>query len=183
MDDSLIDEVIRFWFDETSKPYWFQRSDSFDRAVTDRLLAPHEAAASGALDHWMEEADGCLALCILLDQAPRNMFRGTPRAFATDEKARAVAAHAVAAGMDMDFDPAERVFLYLPFEHHEDMESQRRSVALFRDRVAEPDSVLYAERHLEIIQRFGRFPHRNAILGRASTPDEIAFLSEPNSSF
>jgi uncharacterized protein (DUF924 family) len=111
------------------------------------------------------------------------MFRGTPRAFATDEKARTVAAHAVERGLDLDCDPSERVFLYLPFEHHEDLESQRRSVALFRDRIGEPTVVLYAERHLEIIERFGRFPHRNAILGRPSTPEEIAFLEEPNSSF
>lgn len=183
MVDSLIDEIVDFWFDEAMKPYWFRRSDSFDRAVADTLGPHHEAAARGDLDHWMEDVDGCLALCVLLDQVPRNIFRGSPRAFATDAKARAVAEHVLANGYDLECTADERIFLYLPFEHHEDPGSQDRSVALFTERVGEAETTLYAERHREIIRRFGRFPHRNAILGRASTAEELAFLQEPNSSF
>ncbi|SMH62461.1 DUF924 family protein [Azospirillum agricola] len=183
MVDSLIDEIVDFWFDEATKPYWFRRSDSFDRAVADTLGPHHETAAQGGFDHWMEDVDGCLALCVLLDQVPRNRFRGDPRAFATDAKARAVAEHALANGFDLECTADERIFLYLPFEHHEDIASQGRSVALFRDRVGDPETIGFAERHREIIQRFGRFPHRNAILGRPSTAEEEAFLREPGSSF
>ena len=183
MADPLIDEIVEYWFGEAVKPYWFAKSDSFDRQCRDMLLEPYERAAAGRLDSWMDDVDGCLALCILLDQVPRNVFRGTPRAFATDDKARAVAAHAIDGGFDLECAPEERVFLYLPFEHHEDLDSQRLSVRLFRERVQAPEFVEYAVRHLEIIERFGRFPHRNAILGRAGTPEEEAFLSQPGSAF
>lgn len=183
MVDSLIDEIVDFWFDEAMKPYWFRPSPSFDRVVGETLGPHHEAAARGDLDHWMEDVDGCLALCVLLDQVPRNMFRGTPRAFATDGKARAVAEHALANGFDLECTTDERLFLYLPFEHHEDPASQERSVALFTERVGEEVNIDYALRHRAVIQRFGRFPHRNAILGRTSTAEETAFLQEPGSSF
>jgi len=183
MVDTLIDEIVDFWFDEAMKPYWFRRSDSFDRAVADTLGPHYEAAVRGDLDHWMEDVDGCLALCILLDQVPCNMFRDDPRAYASDPKARAVAEHALAGGFDLECTEDERIFLYLPFEHHEDMGSQDRAVALFAERVGTEETVRFAERHREIIQRFGRFPHRNAVLGRESTAEETAFLQEPNSSF
>lgn len=183
MVDKLIDEIVDFWFDEAMKPYWFRKSASFDRAVADTLGPHYEAAARGAYDHWMEDVDGCIALCVLLDQVPRNMFRNDPRAFATDGKARGISDHAVANGFDLECTTDERIFLYLPFEHHEDMASQDRSVALFTERVGDETTVCYARRHREIIQRFGRFPHRNAILGRTSTPEEVAFLTEPDSSF
>lgn len=183
MVDKLIDEIVDFWFDEAMKPYWFKPSPSFDRTIGDTLLPHHENAAAGKLDHWMDDVDGCIALCVLLDQVPRNAFRGTPRAFATDEKARAVARHAVEQGFDLECNTDERTFLYLPFEHHEDPESQALSCTLFRERVGDAEAIRYAERHREIIERFGRFPHRNAILGRTSTPEELAFLKEPDSSF
>ncbi|WP_029007559.1 DUF924 family protein [Azospirillum halopraeferens] len=183
MADTLIDEIVDFWFDDAVKSYWFRRSDSFDRAVRDTLLEHHEAAAAGRLDHWKEDVDGCLALCILLDQVPRNVFRGSPRSFATDAAARAVTRHALAEGFDLECTADERMFLYLPLEHSEDMEDQRLAVALFRERVGLAEAVDYAERHLAIIERFGRFPHRNAVLGRPSTPEEEAFLKEPGSSF
>ncbi|WP_431857595.1 DUF924 family protein [Azospirillum sp.] len=183
MADPLIDEIVEYWFGEDVKPYWFAPSPSFDRQVADTLLEPHERAAAGALDSWLDDVDGCLALCILLDQVPRNVFRGTPQAFATDGKARAVARHAVENGFDLECTPEERLFLYLPFEHHEELESQRLSVRLFRERVQAPDLIDYAERHLAIIERFGRFPHRNAILGRESTPEEVEFLKQPGSGF
>ncbi|HYF84993.1 DUF924 family protein [Azospirillum sp.] len=183
MVDKLIDEIVDFWFDEAMKPYWFRRSASFDRAVADTLGPHHEAAARGDYDHWMEDVDGCIALCVLLDQVPRNMFRDDPRAFATDAKARGVSDHAVANGFDLECTTDERIFLYLPYEHHEDLASQERSVALFTERVGDETAVRYALRHREIIQRFGRFPHRNAVLGRPGTPEEEAFLKEPDSSF
>lgn len=183
MIDRLIDEIVDIWFDEAMKPYWFKPSDSFDRAVRDTLLPHHEAAAAGKFDHWKDDVDGCLALCILLDQVPRNAFRGSPRAFSTDSRALAVARHAIEQGFDLECNDDEKTFLYLPFEHQEDLECQALSCALFRDRIGGDEVVRYAERHREIIERFGRFPHRNAILGRTSTPEEIAFLKEPNSSF
>lgn len=183
MVDGLIDEIVDFWFDEAIKPYWFKRSESFDRNVRDTLLPHYEAAAAGDLDHWMEDVDGCLALCILLDQVPRNVFRDSPRAFATDEKARAVARHALEQGFDHECTADERIFLYLPFEHHEDRESQELACALFRERVGDPETISFAERHREIVERFGRFPHRNATLCRPSTAEEEAFLREPGSSF
>lgn len=183
MTDALIDEIVEYWFGEGPKVYWFEVSESFDRQVRDMLLEPHERAAAGQLDHWMDDVDGCLALCILLDQVPRNVFRGTPRAYATDEKARAVARHVIQNDFDVECEPEERMFLYLPFEHHEDLDSQRLSVQLFRERVGVSEPIDYAERHLAIIERFGRFPHRNAILGRESTPEELEFLKQPGGAF
>lgn len=175
--------VLDFWFVESGPDDWFTRSDDFDRACRDRFLATHEAAASGALDGWAAGADGALALVILLDQLPRNMFRGSPRAFATDPQARATARAAIAAGFDMAVPQARRPFFYLPLEHSEDLADQQDCVALMKERVESPVMVDYAEQHLAIIARFGRFPHRNEVLGRASTPEEIEFLKQPGSSF
>ncbi len=184
MADPLIDEIIDFWFDEEAiKPYWFKATVSFDRMVAERVGETYERAAAGELDHWADDVDGCLALCILLDQVPRNIYRGTPQAFATDDKARRFAAYAIDNGYDLECSEEERTFFYLPFEHHEDPDSQRLSVILFTERVKLKEQVLYAQRHADIIARFGRFPHRNAILGRVSTPEEEAFLKEPDSSF
>ena len=183
MVDRLIDEIVDFWFDEAIKPYWFKPTQSFDRTVRDTLLPHHEAAAAGRFDHWRDDVDGCLALCILLDQVPRNVFRGTPRAFATDARALAVARHAVENGFDLECNGDERTFLYLPFEHQEDLDCQILSCTLFRERIGGEVVVDFAERYRQVIERFGRFPHRNAILGRDSTPEELAFLKEPGSSF
>ena len=183
MADPLIDEIVEYWFGEPVKPYWFAPSPSFDRQVADTLLEPHGRAAAGRFDSWLDDVDGCLALCILLDQVPRNVFRGTPRAFATDAQALAVARHVVGNGFDLECTPEERLFLYLPFEHHEDLDSQRLAVRLIRERVQAPEPIDYAERHLAVIERFGRFPHRNAILGRESTPEEVEFLTQPGSAF
>lgn len=184
MDDAKeITAVLDFWFGESAKPFWFVKSTAFDQEVAARLGPLHEAAARGDCDAWMGSADGCLALCVLLDQVPRNIFRGTPRSFATDPPARAVARHAVDQGYDLATPLDRRAFFYLPFEHHEDMGSQDRSVALFTERVGDALTVEYAHRHRDVIARFGRFPHRNAILGRPSTAEETAFLQGPNSSF
>ena len=176
--------VLAFWFSPETRDRWFEASEAFDAEVR-RALGPwHDAAAAGRLETWRQSAEGCLALCILLDQVPRNIFRGTPRAYATDSQARDVARHAVERGFDLAFEDADRrMFLYLPFEHSEDLADQELCMALCRERIDDPGYLRYAERHRDIIARFGRFPHRNAILARASTPEEVAFLGEPFSSF
>jgi uncharacterized protein (DUF924 family) len=202
-DDGATDPHVRgaalrdFWFGVADAPefgrprkIWFEKDAAFDKLCT-QFLADLERAASGEFDALAGTPAGAVALAVLLDQLPRNLFRGTARAFATDPKARAVAQRAVDAGFDRQLSPVERVFLYLPFEHSESLEDQHRSLALFESLPITPEfpaaerdrTIDYARRHLEIIERFGRFPHRNGALGRASTPEELAFLKEPNSSF
>jgi uncharacterized protein (DUF924 family) len=184
-------EVLAFWFGPPGErgkrqKRWFEKSDAFDREVRERFLPFYEEAATGKLAHLKESAEDCLALIVLLDQFPRNMFRGTPRAFATDAMALEMARHAVARGFDRALLPVERLFVYLPFEHSESLEDQERSCELTRPLDAYPetnDVYRYALLHRDIIRRFGRFPHRNAILGRTSTPEEIEFLKGPGSSF
>jgi uncharacterized protein (DUF924 family) len=192
---SNVDDILGFWFGPPSDPghtrpreRWFLKDPAFDAECARRFLGTHEKAAAGELRAWRDEPRGSLALLLLFDQFPRNIFRGTPRAFATDALAREVARHALARGHDVPLPPVWRWFFYLPFEHSEDLHDQRLSVSLFETLAlrhpADGSEVLdYARRHLEIIERFGRFPHRNAILGRESTPEEIAFLQEPGSSF
>lgn len=177
-------DVLDFWFVQAGPDRWFGGDAGFDAEIRARFLTLQEAAAAGQLDDWAGTPLGALALCLVLDQFPRNLFRGTARAFATDPKARAVARAAIDQGFDVDpgIDNDHRLFFYLPFEHSEDLEDQRRSVALQRDRMTGPDVdpsyVDYAQRHLAVIEQFGRFPHRNAILGRASTPEEEAHLAK-----
>ena len=185
-----IDDILGFWFGVDGAParldVWFKADPAFDRACIEGYRADHEAAAAGRLDAWAASPAGSLALVLCLDQFPRNMFRGTAQAFATDAQARTVAERALDAGHDRALPPARRMVLYLPFEHSEDVADPRRSVALFRslaDQPWGPEGVRSAERHLEIVARFGRFPHRNAALGRTTTPEEARFLTEPNSSF
>lgn len=195
-DTTRMEEILAFWFgreDATGGPagsgyrkVWFERDEAFDREIRERFVDDHERAAAGELDDWRASGRGCLALILLLDQFPRNLFRGTPRAFATDGAAREVADHAVGTGLDRGLEPVGRMFVYLPFEHSEDAEDQRRSVELFLALDPElgiPEVLDYAVRHREVIERFGRFPHRNEVLGRPSTPEEEAFLREPGSSF
>lgn len=187
--DGLIGRVLSFWFDgdpidgrPAPRELWFKPTPEFDRQIAHGFADDHERATAGDFDRLRETAAGCLALVILLDQLPRNMFRGTARSFATDGKALAVARHALDNGFDAPLAPVARLFLYLPFEHSEDPADQERSVELFE--ALENDYWIdYAVRHRDVIARFGRFPHRNDILGRPSTPDEIAFLKEPGSSF
>ena len=183
-DECGIAGVLGFWFGPERRKQWFAVSAEFDAEVR-RVLGPwHEAGAAGQLEAWRETPEGCLALCILLDQVPRNVFRGTPRAYATDPGARALTHHALARGFDLTFaDKDRRLFLYLPLEHSEDLADQELFVALCRERIDDAEYLRYAERHLEIVARFGRFPHRNRILERNSTPEEEAFLAEPFSSF
>ncbi len=180
-----IDDVLDFWFAPATKPHWFRASDPFDEAVRTRLGAAHRAAAGGdpGLGHWPDSPHAALARVILLDQVPRNLYRGTAEAFAFDAAARWQSLRALALRYDEPLGTDERLFLYLPLEHSEDLEHQRLSVRLFRERVGEPTYVDFAERHLAIIERFGRFPRRNAALDRTSTEAERAFLAEPGVGF
>jgi uncharacterized protein (DUF924 family) len=167
--------VVAFWRG-AGPGFWFAKDPEFDRRFREGFLAMHEAAAEGRLAHWMATPEGALALALLLDQFPRNAFRGTPRMYATDAMARAVAAAAIATGQDRQVEPALRVFLYLPFGHSEDLADQERGVALCRS-LGETD-LAHAEHHRDIVRRFGRFPHRNPILGREMRPDEQRYLDE-----
>lgn len=173
--------VLAFWFDAAHAAYWFEKSAAFDRLCVEALLPAHEQAAAGRLADWQTSAEGALALCVLLDQLPRNAFRGSPRAFASDPLARAVAGRALRRGFDLAFAPQRRKFFYLPFEHSEDLADQVLSEALFA--TVDAEALRYAVRHREIVERFGRFPHRNDALGRASTPEERDFLARPGSRF
>jgi uncharacterized protein (DUF924 family) len=183
------DEVLDFWFGREDEPgyggfreEWFRKDPEFDREVRERFEELHEQAAEGALDGWKEDARSCLALVILLDQFPRNMYRGDPRSYATDRKGQETAEYAVDHALDRELPEFQRRFLYMPFMHSEDLAHQRRSVELFRG-PGEDDADSYALRHMEIVERFGRFPHRNEVLGRPTTPEEAEFLNEPGSSF
>ena len=185
-------EILEFWFGDRARSLWFERDADFDALIRNRFEATHQAALDGRLESWEGAAEGCLALVVLLDQFPRNMYRGSARAFAADGKARAVADRAVARGHDRTLPPDRRWFFYLPFEHSEDLADQRRAVALFRahaeattgaDRERALELLDYAQRHLAAIERFGRFPHRNELLGRETSEDEAAYLRDPRSWF
>jgi len=181
----MMDEVLRFWFDEHDREAWFKKEPAFDQDIRNRFRHAYDAAAGGELMHWKATPRGALALIVLLDQFPRNMFRQSPKAYATDPIARAVARHAFdqgydrAAGMTQD----HCLILYLPFEHSEDLEDQRFFTRLIVALTDDEMPNFYARRHLEVIERFGRFPHRNAVLRRTSSTEELAFLEEPHSSF
>lgn len=166
-------DVLTFWR-QAGQDKWYTKDDAFDAEVRRRFLPSWEAARAGGLASWEVTDDGTLALVIVLDQFPRNMFRNSARAFATDPLARAVTAGALVKGFDSAF-PDLRSFFYLPFEHSEDMADQERAVALYKA-AGDADNLKWAEIHADIIRRFGRFPHRNAVLGRTTTPEEQAFL-------
>jgi len=168
------DDVLTFWR-AAGPDKWFEKVDAFDVEIKQKFLATYEAAAKGELGRWEDTPEGALALVIVLDQFPRNMFRGNPRTYAADPLARAVADRAIARGFDQLFRVPEQKFFYLPFEHSEDLADQERGVALNRA-TGDEEGIKYALIHADIIRRFGRFPHRNAILGRATTPEEQAFL-------
>ena len=173
-------EVLDFWFGQDRKA-WFEKSPAFDETIRTRFLALYENALRGGLADWQMAPKSCLALVILLDQFPRNMFRGTARAFATDAMALAAARHALSMGFDRGLSVDERTFLYLPFEHSESLADQEQCCELMKPLGEE--LLRYALRHKEIIERFGRFPHRNAALGRVNTPEETEFLKQPGSGF
>lgn len=167
--------VVEFW--TTAGPAaWFAKDDAFDQAFRERFLDWHEAAARGALSHWLATPDSALALLLLLDQFPRNSFRGAPRMYQTDALARDMAAKCIAVGHDRAVPADLAIFFYLPFGHSEDLSDQERCVVL-ADRLGEPNASR-ACHHRDIVRRFGRFPHRNALLGRATTPEEQRYLDE-----
>jgi uncharacterized protein (DUF924 family) len=175
---SMPQAVLDFWFDRDRKD-WFEKNPGFDAEIRARFLALHETALAGGLDAWKDAPRSCLALVILLDQFPRNMFRGTARAFAADPQARAAARVIIERGWDHAMSADERMFTYLPFEHSEALEDQELSLKLFEGN----PNYEWAHKHWKIVRRFGRFPHRNAALGRASTPEEAEFLTTPGSGF
>lgn len=189
------EEILTFWFGEPrdDKAYydewhsrWFTPNPRFDQDIRDRFTRDYEQAVVRQLAHWLKEPRSGLALILLFDQFPRNMFRGHPQAFVTDASARDVAARLIQAGFDRQMLPVERSFVYLPFMHSETLAHQHYSVALFQQLAQEREylnSVTYAVKHRDVIKRFGRFPHRNAILGRPSTPEEAEFLTQPEASF
>jgi uncharacterized protein (DUF924 family) len=187
--DPLARDTLAFWFGpapHAARDEWFRKDDAFDAAIRARFGPAIDAAVGGAYDAWRATPHGALARILLTDQFTRNVFRGTARAFAGDPVALATAIGMVDAGHDRALDPFERNFAYLPFEHSEDPAMQERSLALFGALAAQTGNRVpleWAEKHAVIIRRFGRYPHRNAALGRVSTPEEAAFLREPGSSF
>ena len=178
MSNHRAEEVLGFWFGQDAKR-WFEKNSTFDAEIRSRFLPLYEALSANA--DWLTQPGDCLARIIVLDQFPRNMFRGTPRAFATDPLALVAAKHAVAKGFDRDMLVAEKQFIYLPFEHSEALADQERACELMRP--LGEDLYDWALKHKRIVERFGRFPHRNEILGRRSTPEEIEFLKTPGSGF
>lgn len=183
----VAEDILTFWFETTDlsaeierRQVWFRSTPEFDRALAERYTATHERAAGGAFDGFVDSREECLALAIALDQFPRNIFRGTPRAFGSDAKAREVARIALDRGYDADICAAFRAFFYLPFEHSENLADQERAVTLYRT-LNQERSFESALGHRDAIRRFGRFPHRNAVLGRDDTPEEADYLREPPS--
>jgi uncharacterized protein (DUF924 family) len=185
--------ILDFWFGSPNqpdygkpKPFWFDKQPDIDDKVRTLFLEDYQKAAGGFLDQWINTPETCLALILLLDQFPRNMFRNTPQAYATDWEALSIAQQAIAKGFDRQLIPIQRWFIYIPFEHSENLADQRKCIKLFQQLSHDPESAKAIEaafKHKEIIARFGRFPHRNEILGRVSTPEEEDFLQEPGSGF
>jgi len=184
-----IEALLTFWFGAPDAPefgepkaFWFSSTPQDDHLIQTRFETLYHKAKQGDLDHWLEDPQATLALVLLMDQVPRNIFRGTPQAFGTDALALAFSKVGIEKHYDQQLPPIHRRFLYMPFMHSEDLETQRQSLNLFAQLTHE-STLDYAKAHHDIIARFQRFPHRNAILGRLSTPEEVAFLKEPNSSF
>ncbi|MBD5801861.1 hypothetical protein AZOA_12860 [Azoarcus sp. Aa7] len=175
-------ETLEFWFDELSPAQWWKKDAAFDRMIAERFGDVHAQAARGELFEWRETPAGRLAEVIVLDQFSRNMFRDSAAAFACDGMALVLAQEAIAAGAEQALRPVERSFLYMPFMHSESQRIHEIAVQLF-ERNGIPDNLVFELRHKAIIERFGRYPHRNAVLGRESTPDEVDFLKQPGSRF
>ena len=169
-------DILDFWYAEEMRSKWFASTPQLDALIKERFEPVWEAAMRGELDDWLSHPDGCLALAIILDQLPLNMFRGTAQSFASEAKSRDAARHAIEQGYDKEIDPSRLAFLYMPFMHSESLADQDLSVTLFTAAGLE-NNLRYARHHRELVRRFGRFPHRNAILGRASTPQELDYLN------
>lgn len=180
--EEWISDVLAFWFDELGRAAWFGSDAGTDRAIRERFLILNEVLSTWPAEDALASADRALATVIVLDQFSRNLFRGTRQAFATDALARTIAERAIDKGLDKAVAPEWRIFFYMPFEHSEDAEDQARCLELVQT-LGDPEYESYAAAHKRVIDRFGRFPHRNEILGRATTPQEAEFLKEPGSSF
>ncbi len=175
-------EIIHFWFEETEPRLWFQRSDEFDAIIKERFAMTYEMAKDGLCNGWNIDADGCLALCLLLDQFPRRMFRGKAAEFETDERALLVAKQAVSKGFDKILNPQKPFFLYLTFEHSERLSDHKKNLEFFKSMQDEnPVAYFVAQQRYAVIEKYGRYPERNASLGRESTPEEKAYLVAKNS--
>lgn len=175
-------DVLQFWFHEIDSKYWFMKDDKFDQQLRDRFMPTYQEVLSERTSHWRTTAEGRLAEIIVLDQFSRNMFRGKPKAFAGDHLALKLAKEAIALGEDKKLSVEQRAFMYMPFMHSEDPSDHETAMKLFSLPGLE-SNLEYEIMHKKIIDRFGRYPHRNQVLGRESTPEEIAFLKEPGSSF
>ncbi|RJE80869.1 DUF924 family protein [Paracoccus sp. JM45] len=169
------DQVLEFWFSDQMTSNWFVKSEQIDAQIVDLFADTYQAAHDGQLDDWMNSSDHALALCIVLDQFPRNMFRGSPRSFESNYLVLGYARMALDRGFDQEQDPKPRQFFYLPFMHSEDLSDQTQSVALY-EKLGNQHSLHFAREHHDIVARFGRFPHRNAVLGRNTIPEEAEFL-------
>jgi len=178
----LPEKILDFWFKETPSTKWFDKDPSFDKKIRDLFLETYDAAKAGNIYSWKEGVDSYLALVILFDQFPRNMFRGDGKAFETDSLALKIAKKAIKKGLDKELGAIERKFLYMPFMHSENLEDQRESVKLF-SLMEDQETTKYAIQHANIIEKFSRFPHRNKILKRQSSKEEELFLKTPGSSF
>jgi uncharacterized protein (DUF924 family) len=176
------EDVLKFWFEELTRKDWFEKNEALDKVITERFAATHLSLARGELDAWQTSPQNRLAAIIVLDQLSRNIYRSTPLAFAADWIGLQQAKFAVAAGDDLVVEADWRVFFYLPFEHSENLEDQDRSVELF-SQLGDADYLDYAKRHRAVIHQFGRFPHRNSLLGRESTGAELDYLSKPGAGF
>ena len=193
MTPPMAQAVLDFWFGSPTSPTygdpqksWFIKRDAFDQEIRDRFLAVHTDANRHQLDPWQYQAESCLALIIVLDQFSRNLFRHTPKAYASDEKALNLAKNAILQGFEQTLLPVQRWFLYLPFEHSEQWRDQQRSLQLWDTLTFHSPSasaIEYAAKHAQVVQKFGRFPHRNTILNRQSTASELRFLQQPGSAF
>lgn len=175
-------DVLKFWFEQTEPDQWFEKDPTFDASIRERFLGLHEILVSRGNNDLLTDAQTALAAVVVLDQMSRNMFRHAPRAFAADPQALWLAEAAIARGFDAGLTKDQRMFLYLPFQHAEDRQVQVRAVALMTC-LGDPELQKWAEAHRAIVDRFGRFPHRNRVLGRISTPEESEFLKQPDSSF
>ncbi len=178
-DDDLISEILEFWFSEEVKSLWFNSTTEFDDQLSNRYEKTWGLARAGQYDHWEQEPQGALALVIILDQFPLNMFRDNARQYSTEAHARKIAQRAIEAGLDERLTPAQKAFLFLPFMHSESLEDQDISIALYEKNGLE-DNLRFANHHRDVIKRFGRFPHRNNVLGRESSAEEIEYLKHSN---
>ena len=173
------EDILNFWFYEVGRDRWFSEDNTLDASIRERFLALHEKAAAGELKLWEDTPEGMLALMLLLDQFPRRMFRGTSRAFETDEMAQELAREGVIKHFDDRIDKEFKLLFYLPFLNSESVGDQRLALFYIRERIKENSWLSIAEQHYEVVQRFGRFPQRNPILGRDPTPEEVEFLKRP----